>query len=466
MVVINEKNYFQRFRQVLGLEWQTEFGRPKGLKHYEEEDVWNWWNTWLEAQGCQPTARPGKTGSPHRYISYPLSQTMLRDGDRTRLAGWLWREARADISMRTFDRERLLGWMLAHRARLHLPRLCQILERPQDRLRFEATAQAVFDVYASIDWEEEPAEPLDGVARPVRRLTVGLYREEDPFIGEVRFSLYPRQPADPVESTLSVRLSGVTARLRPDRTGWFSPLSWGSSPPVSSLTMEVEGHPSIRELVFPEHDFWILVDDPLGPGGGACANWGPPMFERPFILLCRANLCHLLEHLRDLGVLDWRDVPVELLNGPWLEYRGCRISSSCWRVRISDLDASEEELLRAIRPRTRGTIQLNGGLQAPDRREGWMEDHLPAVSIQAARSAAQVTVTNLQSQISELCRGVTVGNDLELPALKPGYYRIEAVLLDGASDSVPGQALTPRILTVREWGSLQCAVVTAESTED
>jgi len=356
--------------------------------------------------------------------------------------------------------------MLAHRSRLHLPRLWQILERPQDTLRFEATAQAAFDVYASIDWEEEPAEAMEGIARPVRRLTAGLYREEYPFIGEVRYSLYPRQPAEFVESALSVRLWGVTARLRPDRTGWFSPLPGGSSPPVSSLTMQVEGHPSIRELVFPEHDFWILVEDPLGPGGGACANWGPPMFERPFILLCRATLCHLLEHLRDLGVLDWRDAPVELLNGPWLEYRGCRIRSSGWRVRMSDLDASEEGLLRAIRPRTGGAIELNGGLKAPDRREGWMQDYLPSVSIQAVRGTAHVTVTNLHSQVSELCRDVAVGDDLDLPPLKPGYYRIDAALLDGGRDPFPGQPLPPRMLTVREWESLQCAVVTAEGTEE
>jgi len=133
---------------------------------------------------------------------------------------------------------------------------------------------------------------------------------------------------------------------------------------------------------------------------------------------------------------------------------------------MSDLDASEEGLLRAIRPRTGGAIELNGGLKAPDRREGWMQDYLPSVSIQAVRGTAHVTVTNLHSQVSELCRDVAVGDDLDLPPLKPGYYRIDAALLDGGRDPFPGQPLPPRMLTVREWESLQCAVVTAEGTEE
>jgi hypothetical protein len=457
-VVIDESNYFQRLRQVLGLELEREHGRPEGLRHYEDERVWIWWNGWLRARGWQPTARPGKKGSPHRYINYPLSQTMLRDGDRQRLARWLWQEAQEDRRLRALDHDGLLGWVLAHQSRLHLPRLWQILERRQDRLRFDATVDAAFEVYASIDWDEEPSAPPAGVPRPVRRLTAGLYREEDPFLGEVCYSYYVPQPADATGTDLAVWLEGDSIRLRPDRVGWFSPLPWPRTPapPEESRTLRLEGHATIREVVFPGRDFWILVPDPLG-GGGAHATWGPPAPEQPFILLCRPRLSPLLDSLRDTGAVEWQASQVEHL-GQWFEIRGCRVFPSGWRVRRAGLESSGEALLRELRPRAGGAIRFTGGLPAPDRREGWMQNYLPSVRVQTGPGRAWVRVTDLQSQSEVLREQVFAGEEVSLPAsLRPGFYRVEAGREDGEEDTPP-QALPPRILAVREWDNLECAV--------
>jgi hypothetical protein len=459
-LVIDETNYFQRLRQVLGLEWEKESGRPRGLKEYEEKRVWDWWNEWVKAQGRQPTARPGKKGSPHRYISYPLSQTMLRDCDRQRLAEWFWREAQGDPGVRTLDRDTLLGWMLAHQHRLHLPRLWQILERPQDRVRFDATADAAFELYSAVDWDEEPAVDHTGTtSRPVRRVSAGLHREEDPFTGQVLYSLYPRQPAQAVEFVLTVTFAGVEIRLRPDRPGWFGPLPWGPSPPPSALTMQVGGHPSLRELTFPDRDFWILAGDPRTAGGGPFATWDSPMLERPFMLLCRPTYRALLEKLREQRLLDWHESPYELSAGRWLEYRGCRRCSSDWRLRLGEFDSSEQALLRILRPRVSGTIEFQDGLQAPDRGDGWMQDYLPRILVSALAGTALVTVNNLQSQRCELTQAVLANEPLDLPVLEPGYYRIDAALVDGETDQSPEKTLSPRILTVRAWESLACAAV-------
>jgi len=457
-LVIDETNYFQRLRQVLGLEWERESGRPRGLKDYEEKQVWDWWNEWLKAQGREPTARPGKKGSPHRYISYPLSQTMLRDGEKQRLAEWFWREAQGDPRIRTFDSDTLLGWMLAHQHRLHLPRLWQILERPQDRVRFEITIDAVFDIYAAVEWDEEPAvEETSPATRPVRRVTAGLHREEDPFTGEVLYSLYPRQPAKAVDYPLTVTFSGAETKLRPERHGWFGPIPWGTSPPASALTMQLSGHPSLHELIFPDREFWILIADPRTAGGGPFATWGSPVFEQPFLLLCHPTYQSLLDQLRKQKVFDWEGSPSVVAAGHWLEYRGCRICSLDWRIRLAEFNPNEQSLIRALRPRVSGTIQFEPGLQAPDEGEGWMQDFLPRVVVLARDGMAQLTVSNLQSQQCELSQAVMVNEPLDLPFLQPGFYRIDAALIDSGTGQSTEQALSPRILSVRAWESLECA---------
>lgn len=459
--LIDEKNYFQRLRQVLGLEWQREFGRPVGMKKYEEEALWEWWNAWLQASGWQTTARPGKDGSRWRYISYPLSQTMLREGDRHRLAAWLCKEARDDREVRALDRDGLLGWMLAHKHRLHLPRLWQILARPQDALRFEATASAAFDVYTSVDWEGTKE-----VARVVRRLSAGLYREEDFFTGEVRYSIYPRQPAEQVEQALTVKFCNVQERLRPDRVGWFSPLPWGTSPPTAALVMGLEGHPSIRELVFPARAHWTLISDPLSAGGGAFASWGTPSADRPFILLVRPMLVPFLEQLRDLGVIEWSSAIHQVLKEAWLECRECRLCPSGRRVRVAEMTDAEQALLRDLRPQSPAAVRFEGGLRCPDRREGWMADYLPRVRVEGVSGAVRVTVTNLQNQRCEFSQDMrgSEGVDLQeaLPELDSGYYRIDATVRE---DNDTERTLPGQVLAVRGWDSLECAFVGAPGIE-
>jgi hypothetical protein len=458
-LLIDEKNYFQRLRQVLGLEWQRETGRPVGMKKYEEEALWEWWNAWLQASGWQITARPGKDGSPRRYINYPLSQTMLREGDRRRLASWLCREAHDDHAIRTLDQDGLLGWMLSHKHRLHLPRLWQILERPQDVLRFEATASAAFDVYSSVDWAEEPANTQE-VVRTVRRLSAGLYREEDFFTGEVCYSIYPKQPSDAVEHPLTVTFSGLQERLRPDRVGWFSPLRLGLSPPPAAVVMGVEGHPTIRELVFPARAHWILTSDPLSAGGGAFATWGPPSPDRPFILLCRPVLVPFLERLRDLRVIDWSGEIQQVSKETWVECRECRICTSTRRVRDTEMTDAEQSLLRDLRPRSAATVRFEGGLRCPDRRESWMAEYLPRIRIEGVAGTIYVTITNLQHQRCEFTQEVRGSEEVDLqevlPNLNPGYYRIDAIVREGHDSE---RALPGQVLAVRGWESLEYAFV-------
>src|SRR5206468_2198275 len=130
------------------------------------------------------------------HINYPLSQTLLRDGDRVWIARRFWEEVSRRSLSRTHDKEMLLGWMLAHRSKFPRSRLWQILDRPEHQLRYEATAAALFDIYSTVDWDADLGEEDEGqpIERPLRRLTAGLYREEDVFCGDVSYSIYLRQP--------------------------------------------------------------------------------------------------------------------------------------------------------------------------------------------------------------------------------------------------------------------------------
>jgi hypothetical protein len=459
---IDEKNYFKRLREVLDLALEDEQVRPHGLRNYEDAILWRNWSDWIEEGGWRSTAHPGRGARVH--INYPLSQTLLRDGDRAWIARRFWEEVSHGSLSRTHDQEMLLGWMLAHRARFPRPRLWHILDHPEHRLRYEATEAAIFEVYSAVDWdaelEEDESQPRE---RSVRRLTAGLYREEDIFCGEVSYSIYLRQPKVQAGS-LTVAWMGVEAPLRTERPGWFMPLPWGPTPPAKGLTLKiVTSGSAIREVVFPERDFWLLVSDPLAGGTGALASWDvPPMPGQPFIVLCRPDLQPFLEGLLSLQTLSWEGEPVSIAKGAWLEYRGCRIPSAPGKVRTRDLTLTEQALLKAIRPTSSGAIRLQGGLQAPDRQGGWLEGCLPRAVVEIHAGFAEVTVLNLQTRQTEPVVRVAANEPLDLPPLSPGFYRIEAAVLPAAGSGERPRPLPPQILSIRTWDSLVCAPLATE----
>jgi hypothetical protein len=462
-LLIDEKNYFKRLREVLGLELEDEQVRPLGLRGYEDAVVWRNWSDWIEERGWRPTAHPGRGARVH--INYPLSQTLLRDGDRVWIARRFWEEVANGSLSRTYDKEMLLGWMLAHPSKFPRSRLWQILDRPEHQLRYEATAAALFDIYSTVDWDADLGEGESQPAeRPLRRLTAGLYRDEDIFSGEVQYSIYLRQPKGETGAGLTVSWMGVEAPLRPERPGWFMPIPWGRLPPSEGLSLEVvtPGSP-IRHVIFPERDFWLLIGDPLAGGAGAMASWdSPPVPGQPFVVLGRPHLWPLMETLCFLEALAWEGEPVELVKDVWLEYRGCRIPPAPGRLRLRDFTLEEQSLIKAIRPQSAGAIRLLGGLTAPDRQAGWMEGCLPRAVLEIPTGFAEIRILNLQTREVETVARVAANDPLELPSLAPGFYRIEASILSTASAADRTRSLPPQILSIRSWDSLACARLASE----
>ncbi len=452
--LIDEKNYFTRLRQVLGIDWSTEIGRPAGMRGYEEQPLWDGWNRWLAAEGWQPTAEEGE-GS-RRYISYPLSQTLLRDGDKKRLAGVFWTEVHDRALTKTCDAEMLLVWMKVHRSRFSLPRLWELLDRPEYHYRHEAAVAAVFDIYSSVDWDTPfgPLVDMPDVA-VTRRLSAGLYREEDPFFGTVTYSIYPRQPSEWPVGPLEVMVYGRAYRLRPERQGWCLPLPAGIDPPEVQHPLPLLGNTSLRHLVLPERDFWVLISDPRSTGSTAFASWGPPLPNRDFILLCRPRFQATVDLLRQQRVLTWNGTPRSLSLGKWREYVSCRVLTTAW----PDLQLPKESimLVEALQPRGKALVHLEGGLRAPHSREGWMQHYPPEVEVLAKEGNVSLLVEDLQNHQSLSLGDWPVNHPVDLPPLHPGFYRIGGKIRIGDSGAGKELPLSFRVLQIRSWDTLDCA---------
>jgi hypothetical protein len=457
--VIDDSNYFFRLRQVLGLEEVK--GRPPGLLKAEEAAFWEAWNEWLRRSGREPTAEEGENS--YRYISYPLSQSMLHEEDEKRLAKRFWELVQRKILSPAKDRETLLGWMGKNRSRFPIPRLWQLLDRDRSRSRYEATADSVFEVFSAIDWDAD-CEPCTEAAehRVVRQIPAGLYREEDSIDGEVCYYLYPRQPKCWAGEKVEVELrEGQWERLRPERSGWCCPLTFGTEPPANDLTRNVRAAGDLQhltKLVFPRRNHWVLIADPLSTGATAFANWGPPLLRRPFLVVSRPGLVKTMNDLRDRKVIEWQaDRP---LGKEWQEYLGCRILTVDWpTMRLPDHAA---DLVESLRPRFKALIYLEGGLRVPHERESWLEGYPPAVEVLAEGGEMRLSCESMVPGSRQDLGNHLVNTRVPLPGMKPGFYRIGARLRTAGGKE---QEVTPRRIEIRAWDRLTCRAETL-SAED
>ena len=183
-------NYFTRLREVLGL--PNDNGRPNGMESpgAPEEHLWRALNAWVLRNGWQPSAQRGPDG-PFIYTNYPLSQSLLRTGDKEKLERD-FRNAEHELG-RYADRERVGTWFF-NRATSGSTHHIRKLANESSADRYDAITDAVFEVFASVDWDVHPFN-LDETTRQVlqRRLIAGLYREYDPVYGDIAYHLLPRQ---------------------------------------------------------------------------------------------------------------------------------------------------------------------------------------------------------------------------------------------------------------------------------
>ena len=441
---IAEINYFTRLREILGVIGES--GRPRGLRPpAPEEPLWVAFNDWAIRNEWQPTAERGPEGTM-KFTNYPLSQSLLRQGDKGRLERE-FRDTVAELG-RESDRERIGGWFFNRATAFstsHIRKLAQ--ESTTDR--FDAIVDAVHRVYMSIDWEQ--SSPDHGMSRRwagPRRLTAGLYREADPLFGSITYYLFPRRYPGEIQRELSVIRDGECESMHRDKDGQFRPL-WPVDPDGGE-NYEVIGDPRVTELQLPARDFWVLTRDRFDDSSGTYASRGAPRLGETFLLLCRKQCEDQLNILKDEGLLFWDGSAVHVPDhDQWVEYRECMVLSSSWGGIVPQIPGLFDEL----RPHTRASISLRGGLKA-GQRDTWIEGHMPELFITSFDTTWRIRITEVsQLDAKPLFDGVVNSNiSIDLSHIGSGDYWVE--ILEN------GRSVDRRYMRVLPWGLLEPTVPT------
>jgi len=445
---IADINYFTRLRQVFGLV-EEKGGRPDGLRPAGvEEKLWQMWNWWLLRNGWIPSADPGQS-IQYKYINYPLSQALLRKGDKERLEHIFRREEKASKLGRNWDRDMLGTWLRGCGLQFSSKHIKDLIQETDPR-RYQATVDAIHEVYISVNWEQEvPRTWHTGSATTQRRLTSGLYRYEDPIMRTIDYHLYPQQPKLWKGENLQVIRDTQPYPLKEERPGWFLPLPW-SEKPCCDISYEVRGDTRIKEIVLPERGFWILICDPYNEESGIFASWGCPGLHENFLLLCSKEYVEQMEMLRQEDLLTWdRKLPLSNMDDEWVEYHECMVLSPSWEGIIPQ----HQDLYDALKPTIPATISLRGGLRVPYQ-QAWLEGYGPEVIIYAFDGIADLKVLDISYNIS-LSEGsivnkiVDTNQIISFPVLKPGTYLVQAY--------IAGKLAVQRRIQILSWDTLGCS---------
>ncbi len=434
---IAENDYFKRLREVLGLLIE-DGGRPEGLLPAGiEENLWWIWDRWLIGNGWLPSAERGQHG--RKFINYPLSQALLRESDR-RTVELRFREKQQSAELRVWDRDAIGTW--TRKQPFGAKHLSELLQEDDFR-RYDVITDAIYDVYLSIDWDQE-METESGV-RSIgqRRLTIAseLYRVEDFVTGNIDYYLYPRQLRQFTGGTLEVIQNGQAHPLREDRKGWFQPL-WPEDP-TGGVSYEVRGHQQVKALVLSERDFWILVPDQEDETSGIFAGWRHPGIGETFLLLCRKAHTHQMEFFKERGLLNWdHKFPID---EEWIEYRGCQVVSPNWDGIIPEYQGLYDALKPSV---SSATISLKRGLRVPNQ-QGWLEGYVPEMTIMAFDDNVQLKLIDASSQDTPIKNQIVNTNEpIILPYLPPGDYLLQAYGSAGLA--------ARRNLRIIPWDTLVC----------
>lgn len=435
---VSQTNYFARLKEVLGI--SSDGRRPNGFEAGVEDILWQHWASWLTIKGYLPSAEPGE--GPWKYISYPISQTLLRQADRETL----WRHFTNRRWSRNLDEGVVVTRGLREKQYLssHLSNL--LSDQHMRPARKQGLYQAIYDVYDL--WANSGAGGKGDYQQVVstgqaRNLAAGLYRTFNHFRGEPEYALFPQQPRRLQVEHAQVTYNNHTYHLTPIRPGWYQPL-WNVSVAdlYHGLKIVVEGAEELDKLVLPHRDFWILTPDPEDPTSGIYASWGKPAIGTPFMILCKPELQAQLEQLKVQGLIQWRADPLPAwADESWLEYEDVMVISDGWGAVIFNND----DLLESLQPGKSVGITLSGGLRTVQ--GGWLVGYGPVVTINAFDQQTDLTMVDPLSDRE-------LGVYQELKTNKP--FNLDWPLEAGnyllRSTTATGQA--ERTVTLYDWNSL------------
>lgn len=410
-------NYYVHLRHYLGL---SGTGAPKGLDYIDLETLWLQWNRWLSAKGFQPTAQRGSTKTT-KYIAYPLSQCLLRDGEGDQLQQ-LWYNEKVSAH---WNRLQLRQWFQKLRRHQVNKRLFNILSqgtRPE-------VYPVIFQLYLDGAWQ---AGDNYASSKAPQTLEAGLYRHENFINDEIKYYPHPRQRLKQSYPTIQVTLqAGNTVALEWQRPGWFMPLP----EPLQNLNTRHEWrvHESpIHKIVMPGANLWALVPDPDDPEAGTYATWQRPQGDHAFLFLARRRVCDQIEAAVALGILTYKKRhAAENLDG-WYEYLDCAVlpaPDALWE----QLKRQAPEVWECLVPDNPHRLNCRGGLRGVARgQSGWLAEHPPEVYLSSALTGVNLTLKKLNAQGTEALCWQGALSDFSAEAWQgPGRYVLQAELPNG-----------------------------------
>lgn len=439
---ISPINYFRRLREVLNL--PTEDGRPPGMESGAEEALWQEWNLHLSERGFLPTAR-GRGDSAMKYIGYPISQALLRQSDKATLRR-LFSERHWTSD---WEPDTLLGRVGRESQALtqHLREDLLLVSGP----RLQAVAAAIHEVYET--WKDAP-DLIRGASSTGRgaNLLAGLLRTEDPFMGNIQYHLYPRQPRGRRATEIEISYRGVARHLKVERAGWLEPLD-----PVSEAELDAGAHYTITHpdylqyLILPPRHFWILRSDPENPDSGTFASWGRPPLGTQFVILLRGHLLPQLELLRNERLIEWSGEarPISR-DGEWLEVQHCMVVSAAW----SGVFIADHDLYDALRPIATLELGIAGGLRVPGI-SGWLDQHGPQLTVFGFDPLVEVRVVESSRERVIFDESVPTNKPVGVAWPGPGNYRVEASC---------GAESAERVVRIIDWEELRSTEPSAWET--
>lgn len=443
----SDNNYFIRLRDVLGLPHE-DGGRPRGLKPAGvEESLWKEWNRLLLKNDWLHSAQKGQHENT-KYIYYPLSQALLREGDKEKLEK-LFREHEKNRTLRrNLDEEQLIAWL---RSKALPSSHLRELMAETDAQRMKAIRSAIYELYETIDWKLESTSSTSfRTATVQRRLIAGLYRSEDPIMAVIKYKIFPPLPKRFHNEKLQVVHGEQTQILSKFRDGWYMPL-W-EEPLSSSASYKIEGSLTIEEIVMPERHFWILKPDPENPDSNVFASWGSLELDTPFLLVCQKDYAEQLQILKGEELLDWRSERSFYNNGEeWIEYSNCIVSPFDWEG-ISPIKA---DLCDALKPVIATSISLTGGLRVPNQ-ASWLVGYQPQIIVISqiadllTLKVFDVETEDVHTILEDVQTNVVIS---DFPRLAKGNYVLR--IYDSEDDK---QYITQRHLRLSDWSELQISL--------
>jgi len=321
---------------------------------------------------------------------------------------------------KAWDREQLSSWIQINNQRFTAQHIKRLL-KDRNQSRTEALYDAIFEVYNSIDWTESISFPKSQDRNyNSRRITAGIFRDQDEIAGTIKYLLYPRMPRYGQEHNLKLIKEGKSYALVQERTGWFSPL-WAENI-EGGVSYKIDGNSQVKELCVPRRDFWILVADQDNNNPNIMASWSKPRPFEHFILLCHKKHLQELNFLKQLGLMEWDNkLILKNQNSNWVEFQQCIIKSFDWRKVPKD----RSQLFEELRPSTSVLILLRGGLRV-SHGVGWLEHYPPEIAIQTPEPKLRILIRNLAKINNSVLDEVVNSNSyFAFPGHLEGEYLVQ-----------------------------------------